>query len=791
LLDAVAEVCGICCFSIGWSQTLKKEFFVKKRWMIAVLVLFFSAPNAWASEILRATQALSQYMTEDKPLRLVSADTATELSIPLAERVILHDAVLRLHYSHSALLVSERSQLVVRMNGGVVGQVALRAEEPETYVDMRIPAILFKAGYNTLSLHVAQHYTYECEDPTAPELWTEIDSSRSHLSFEYELQSLSPRLSELSELLDPKLFQTLSLTLLTAPTGEISAAQVRWGALVAQSAALRLQYVAAPVHHAFAEARPVPTEDEPVYPSFPGLKQTGLRGGDSFLLGTRDQLTPFIAPHIAAAISDSFLGIYPLDIDPRYFVLVVSGLDAAQVELAAAALSALNMPFADSRESLIKNLEFPLLPPYGARRTVHENHQYTFAELGFRTQTVQGIHNEMKLEFNLPPDLFAKQDTEVELTLHLAYGAGMRENSTLSLYINNEFERAVHLDKPSGEVYRNYKLRFPLRALQAGHNLLSFRVRMVPNSAGACTSVNTSNLELSLFDDSSLRMPPALHFTTLPDLRLFARTGFPYLTYPAGDDLLLYLPKADSILVSSAWRLVAKLAQQHNLPLPKLEIVLDLPDSGRNLIVLAQAQDLPVALWQNAPVKLGETSIFPYPLTIQRDLTDAPPEGFGARLLYHAERLFAPLRKSARPEHVHTEQQVPSGTGLGRYSLLMQYEHPARSKHTATVFIADSSETLAQGLDRLLEPSEWGRLQHDLVLWRGDKKDSLVAQKAAASYKVGDADPLSKLNFYFSRSPWLWLGLMLVTVLLFGLLTVALLARYRRKRHGHVVESAP
>src|SRR2546430_11087175 len=49
---------------------------------------------------------------------------------------------------------------------------------------------------------------------------------------------------------------------------------------------------------------------------------------------------------------------------------------------------------------------------------------YRFDHFGFRTVTVKGMGAEpFRIEMWLPPDLYAKQRADVQLRLHLTYGA--------------------------------------------------------------------------------------------------------------------------------------------------------------------------------------------------------------------------------------------------------------------------------------------------------------------------------------------------------------------------------
>src|SRR5450830_7505 len=122
---------------------------------------------------------LSSLSSRVGAIRLTRLDGSANLSIPASRREIIKSAVLHLVTTNSISL-NDRSQLVVRVNNRTVAQLQLSAKQPEITADIRLPAELLQPGYNQLSFRVAQHsQDVECEDPNAPELWTEIDTTAS------------------------------------------------------------------------------------------------------------------------------------------------------------------------------------------------------------------------------------------------------------------------------------------------------------------------------------------------------------------------------------------------------------------------------------------------------------------------------------------------------------------------------------------------------------------------------------------------------------------------------------
>src|SRR5687767_12996541 len=206
------------------------------------------------SKAASGTVTLASLTPGTGPIRLRYTSDEFTLYVPVSPRSKVKSGLLHLQLTNSISLLKERSQLAVRLNGRILAQIPLNPLQPESSVDIRLPVALLKAGYNKLTFSVAQHYTLQCEDPSAPELWTEIDTVLSTLTLDSDLVPLQPRLSDMNQLFDPKLGGEQGITIITAAPAPLREDQLQWGMLVAQGAALRLKYAPLPVRHEIAAA---------------------------------------------------------------------------------------------------------------------------------------------------------------------------------------------------------------------------------------------------------------------------------------------------------------------------------------------------------------------------------------------------------------------------------------------------------------------------------------------------------------------------------------------------------
>lgn len=717
--------------------------------------------------------SLQAFMPKPELMMLRGANAEDRLSLPISPRLRLDRAVLHLVATSSVSLLAPRSQLQVRLSGQIIAQIPLDPKLPQIQAQIDLPLRLLRPGYNALTFAVAQHYTNDCEDPSAPELFTQIDTAQSWIELSGHLQDIHPPLSRLADVFDPKLWGPYRLTVVAATT--LDDTVLRWGAMATQAAALYLGY--APLQARFAQAG-TPLSEPGNLPL--RLDPQRLPQGDAALVGTRAQLQPYLDPALLQRITGPFLAILPLAGDAARYVLVASGPTAADVDTALRAVNLLNYPYPDTRDAVVKTVDLPALPDDPGPRRVYPNQAMTFAELGFRTATFSGLYGREDLQFSLPPDLFAPDNSMVHLKLRFAYGAGLREDSVLNLFLNGRFQDAIALNAREGGYFRDYDVAIPLTSFKPGANVLTFSAAMMPLITGRCLAINTENLRLTLFDDSRVEMPNAARVASLPDLDLLRRTGFPYTRKPFGADTLWAVLGSDAAQAASAWMLAAKLAQVQSLPLfdARWQIGTQHLAQSRNAVVVGTANQLPKAVADALPLRPGTVSVAPYPVA-------ASPEGPGE--LGPLDRLgrwiAAKFRITAPALQPTTTWVTQNGIGLGRQGALLQAALPGQARGVVTVLTATDDALLLSRTDDIVQPAVWNRLAGDVALWQGEK---IATQAAGPRFVVGESGLSTRISFVLSLHPWFWGIIISMLGLLLSALTLRLLLRFYRRRHARV-----
>lgn len=713
---------------------------------------------------------LSKLSEQTGNIRLVRTSSEHAVFVPVRARTKLRAAMLHLSLTNSVSLVGQRSALAVRLNDRTIQQISLKGDRPQTTLDIPIPVDRLEGAYNKLSFRVAQHYTNEeCEDPFAPELWTEIDTTESYIRYEGEGAPLKPRLADLNLIFSPRDPGQGSLKLVF-PLSQGIDDRVLWtGSLLSQGLALRYQYL--PTSFQYEAARSAATGSV----HLPTLDERSLVGGDSLLVGTRESLSPYLAPELAGKITGAFLGVYPLKADPAHVIVVVSGRTPQEVDLAASTFAFLDTPFPPTSETLVTDLKLPRWPDYAGSRNMLTNRRYTFAELGFKTQTLNGYIGEIgQLEFAVPPDLMPWENSKLVLHMHYAHGAGLRRDSVMNVSLNRQFSRAVPVDEPRGTVVDDYRIEMPMRSLQSGANVLSFAPKFLPMESGDCKPVLTDNLIMTLYEDSWIELPEVPHYVRMPNLSLLSRSGFPYTAKPDGLETMLWPVSKDPGTLSAAWTLMGRLAQTTGLPLFNATASFAPERPAQNVLMIGPADKLPASVRAASPLGEGRGTMIPNALA---PLLGQPLSFFSSQPAARSETDSS--ARSAAAYHATWGDQLVG----------FQMESPFAPSRTVTAFAAGTGSQLQAGVQQLIHPKQWGAMHGSFVVWDW-KSEQLSAQEPSTFFEVGKVSWLERISYLVGRYPWPTVAFLLGLVLLFAYAAHLVLLRRLHTVHGNGVQDA-
>ncbi len=730
--------------------------------LIWSLGLIFS--KTLSAAVDSTTMPISQYMVSNEPLMLRHASGEYSISIPISDRMKPLSATLDLVLTNSNLLKSNRSQMSVYVNDYVVGQIKLDPINNNTKAKFQIEGEYLKNGYNKITFKAAQHYTdSQCEDWSAPELWTNIDTVKSTLTLNYEAIEVTEKLSALDKMINDRLGR-YPLSILRGDAA-VSDHYLGWGALISQAVKLRLKYV------------PLQLEEKPVTVTGDNAGRFAIDPkvltNDAVLVGTKVQIAKLIPVSVGDAIQGPYLGIFRQDHDKTHFILVVSGNNDDQVGVAAQALALLNAHFPDQQQSVFQAPPLPketdLLQP-GA---IVPGNRYQFSQFDYQNNLQDGAA--AKLELRLPADLYSTEEKMVTLNLDLAYGAAMRSDSVINIDLNGVFIHAIHLKESEGAHYQDYQIHLPLRNFRAGPNTLQFKAILTPSESGECLFDQRKNLIATIYPDSTIGFPDAGHVAELPDLKLFAATGFPLARNGSVGGTVFKLLDTSSDSIASAWHLIAMLAAQQQVPLFDLNITQgDIP-AADNVVLIGKLAGLNQvgAVLEGAPVKLGQENRFPYTFKERQVAVER------STLDWLDQVLFGSDLKPKVADIIKANVAVTQSGGLGDEFLLMSY--PNEGKGVVLALLSDKDNSLYHGLSLLESPALWSQLRGNVFVW--DKLKQFDWQQEGDTITLGDGNLQLTFIMHFSKHPWQWLLTVALFLLVIAWVTHVLLNKYQRTNH--------
>lgn len=753
-------------------------------WSLSTLVItLFASCLAFAVEpTLDVSQNEGEYVIplgfltgDSKPIELRGASAEQLISVPVSPRLKIHEALLDVTYTNSISLIP-RSQLAVTLDKRVLAQFPIRATQPDNAARLTLPVDSLYPGYRSLGFRVAQHYTNECEDGGAPELYSQVDAKRSALRIKASRRPVQPSLARLDEVFDKRLWTNqFSLNILSAEAN-VSPELLDAASLVTQGAALHLDFL--PMRVAYAKAQHTDKTEAASgngKANLPGLSLPPGEG-DVILIGTRDSLAPLLSDALLQRINGGYIGIFPADSDPTRAVLVVSGMNMAQLKQAATVLALRNVAMPERSDVSIAELNMP----EGFRRTILSECEdpdcIRFSELKFKNTTMRGMYPKpVEMNFWAFPEMFSPQQHTFNAQLNYAYGAGFDKKSSLNVMLNGQFIQAFHLGEIAGDQVRGAKLGIPVAALQQGRNVLSFEPTVIGQDVGgACVPIFTEHLFVSILNDSRIELPKMDGFIRLPDLNIFSRAVLPYTQKTDGLGTALLFLNQDEHTISAALTLMGKLAQINESALSGIKSITDQNTLGgiKDMIVVGAATNLTASF-------RDEVSAFLPKVHWQTTQLGAASDDIQSGLLDWLKDPTQGALQMVQQRPVSAE--VKLSEGLGQSSAAVQFQS-TRTKGTITLFTAADSSLLQAGLDRLVHHSTWAELEGNGMLW-DSTGNTIGTSYPSTHYLLGNAPKSARLPLFLGDRTWLTVSLALFAIFALALVTWLILRR-RAARMG-------
>ncbi len=546
-----------------------------------------------------------------------------------------------------------------------------------------------------------------------------------------------PYLSELDQILSASA-NPLEICIRFADAEILNDYQIAQGAAIAQALALRAGY--RPIHAA-PEAELVP-------------------GRFNVVVGTVDQLRSEIPSADLKKIQRGYIAIRRMR-TPGGYVLYVVGREARGIDAAVLSLGLVREKFPRKPSAAIREIILPTAPPFYRRSPLESNRLYTFDQLqkgGAGISMPPG--GGMAMDLFYPGYLRTEAKSEAKLDLHFALKTGaFGSGSALTVTLNG-----VPLTPTSGGSAKGYSgaaFTFPVSLFQPGRNTL-----VITSDHGA---------ELRIFSDSELVLPTIESGVDLPDLRVTSRTFFPFIGQPDGSDLAVVLTSRDREELSSAWTLLARLAQSANTFFYNAQITLGTPDPHRHQLVVGPYDRLPDNYRKFVSLSAFDEAHLDTPVA------EINGSASGVNL---ADVLKAFVQRHARKEsagngNAAVGAPLPAAPVKESFGLLACHQPvEGRAGWILIVSALGNEKTLQTRIRTLVEPNFWLRIRGDIVRWEtspdsfdahvpGQIRKEMFAAKWSADLPLGETMPVRN-----------WVALVAGMLILCVILTAKVLRKY-------------
>lgn len=536
---------------------------------------------------------------------LLGIRNAEQVEFRLRHDRIATDATLHLDYTPSPALIPVLSHLRIYLNDELMGTVPITQEQIGQRVSKDLaldPRLL--GDFNRVRIEFVGHYSDVCEDPAHSGLWLNL-GRQSRVSLREQALDIVGDLAWFPlPFFDERDSQRLSLPVVfgSAPTPEEQRAAGILASYFGSLAAWR------------GASFPV---------MFDALPSTAKRPRPAVVFATNARRPSFLNDLPAVDGPTVQLIDHP---DDRYSkLLLIAGRDEADVVVAATALAMGNGQLRGDKVTLDR-VEPPLRQPYDAPRWIRTDRAVPLSELIDYPQQLQvsGLQpHPITLDINLPPDLFVWRNQGIPLQTRYRYTPPTTtDESRLNISINDQYISSIALkgsDARSGVenlrlsvltadgTAESEKLLVP--ALKMGmRNKVRFEFNFASKLGNAqrdrCQTYLPTNIQAAIDEQSTIDLSGYYHYLAMPDLKAFARTGFPFSRMAdLSETLVLVAAQPDEAQVGTLLDTLALIGSHTGYPAYRVRVT----DDWKT----AEQVDADLLLLGPLPQQLVEQSAFP------------------------------------------------------------------------------------------------------------------------------------------------------------------------------------
>jgi cellulose synthase (UDP-forming) len=649
-----------------------------------------------------------------KTIILHGTAASRDIRFALPQNQVVKTATMHLRYHLSPGLIPSLSHLNITLNGTLLTTLPVTEQPVAAAQSSASPAAagtrnennaLLEATIalpteslardNKLTFEFVGHYAMKCEDPSNTTLWSHVDNT-STIELAGSLVSLSDDLKQLpAPFYDSKvnLQPVVPIVFLTQPS----------------SKALQAAGIVASWFGILADSRPI---------RFP-ISIGSIPPGNAIVIGENAAALP---PSIQIASSSGpTIAIRSNPSDPYSKILILTGNSADDILTAAIALTLqrdllqgdvvhippLTMPSPRQPDDAPRWLSTEKITPIG------DIAQDRNEDSSFETDG----NSPIAVYMHLPPDLY--YGTRRNLVFHLGYrynAIPLANGSTLQLSLNGSYISSTplpHTDQASSQLEATVPV--PVSDIRPFSNSMLMRFLFLITGKNDCPDPTPTNLQGAILKDSYLDIRGIPHWATLPNLEIFANTGYPFTRKADLSDTAVVLPDNASLEeIEMYLTLMGHFGAQTGYPVLNVSVTNAdgmKSDSRKDYLVLGTVDDQPAISHLNPLLPVGI-------------------DGSGLHI-QDTQGFFAPLQhawwKVRSSDRVQSGQLEIAG-GLPD-ALIEGIEWPGGSGRSVVVVVLRNKDVVSNLLSVFLKTSQSSDISQSVSVLHGSR---------FTSYRIGD-----------------------------------------------------
>lgn len=680
-------------------------------------------------------------------------------------------ASLTLTYQNSLVVAPESSTLTVAINNARIVTEPVQSPDSRKTLSVDIPPGVLKAGLNTLKMGTSLRHRTDCTVQSTYELWTEIDPSKTYLSFVGGGARKFKKIDDVRAI------------------GVDEAGRTTFNIVVP---ALDRMAATAPMLHlaeALAVLANMPNQSVNISSTLPSQQ---LPGSLTILLGTDDELRG-LDESLAGAPGDPVVSFVD-DPATNGSMLRLRGPDWQSVTNAVAGIvdplkREIGVPRTFLTTQTWRAPDVPLMTAATRRK---------FSELGVETRNFTGRRLRTEFAVGVPSDFYANEYGKATILLDAAYSEDVLPGSQINIYVNDNIAATLPITTSGGEILRHFPISFTMRHFRPGANLITIEAVLNTRTDALCAPGADASpvTRFALFDTSEFVMPTFARIGTLPNLAGMSGTSFPYNR--SDKPLPVVLNNGGEKSYSAAATLLARMSVAAGRPLE-----LD-PRATANSAVNSSALFVG-AIPQIQSAVLTQTGIAENIRTVWSDVRGVQPEadtastqtefdqwrerlagrGWRGQISSFDEWLNRTFNISLNSFSFHAGQDEPYTPEPAATLLVAQRANPA-GDGVWTLVTSATDDNLVDGLRALTQQDRWSKMDGHISIYKA-RTDEM--QKVPISeFTFVPTQPLSFTNVRLIIANWLsgnilsFSMLLIVISALLGLATSLLLSSLGRRK---------